>query len=198
MRKIQISILVLLTFLVAASGCKTVDGVKVKYGIFTVTNDTSAVMDGVIRSRTLDDYNDMIAAHPGITELLMEDVPGSADDETNVQLGRAVYNQQLNTRLPDGGMIASGGVDLFLAGRNRTAGNNTMIGVHSWSGGGTAPVDLPVDDPEHDRYISYYQDIGWTEQAASDFYFFTIHAAPASDIHYMTEAEIDQYGVLTE
>lgn len=35
--------------------------------------------------------------------------------------------------LVDNGVIASGGTDFFLAGTTRRIGDDTKIGVHSWS-----------------------------------------------------------------
>ena len=71
------------------------------------------------------------------------------------------------------------------------------MGVHSWSDGVVEAADLPRDHPDHQLYISYYQDIGFSAQWAEDFYFFTINAAPADDIHWMTSAEIAQYEMTT-
>ena len=183
-------------------GCKSPtddpNAINERYGIFTVSNDSVAKVDGTIRSRTLGDFQNMMEDYPNIKRLEMRNIPGSVDDETNLQLGQEVYNRGLNTHLDQGGEIASGGVDLFLAGRSRTAGTDPLIGVHSWSSGSLQASDLPQDDPQHQPYIDYYQAIGFTEQEASDFYFFTINAAAAADIHWMTAAEIEQYGVLTE
>jgi len=55
-------------------------------------------------------------------------------------------------------------------------------------------ADLPPDDPEHDLYLDYYADIGISE----DFYWFTLDAAPANSIHWMTAEEMDRYGMLTD
>ncbi len=170
------------------------------FDIFTVQPDRETVtMNGEIKSRTLRDFRNMLSGHPNIKLINMGDVPGSSNDEINVQVGRLLNEKQINTHILDNGMIASGGVDFFLAGIQRTRGNNTMIGVHSWSDGqGAEATDFPEDSSEHQRYIQYYQSLGFTEQWSRDFYFFTINAAPAADIHYMTEEEISQYQMLTE
>ena len=171
-------------FLIAAvvlSGCGTTGDipgtVQDRYGIFHVTNDSTAVVEGTIRSRSLDDFQKMMTEYPGISRLEMSNVPGSVDDDTNLQLGQEVYNRGFNTHLIDNGEIASGGVDLFLAGHRRTSGTNPQIGVHSWSSGSTSAADLPQEDPQHQPYIDYYQAIGMSAQLASDFYFFTINVS---------------------
>lgn len=98
----------------------------------------------------------------------------------------------------DEGFIASGGTDFFLAGAKRSKGNNTKIGVHAWAGGGKEATDFPEGDPEHQKYIDYYIAVGFSPDQAKSFYYFTIQAAPAASIHWMTDAEIQQYGILTK
>jgi len=39
--------------------------------------------------------------------------------------------------------------------------------------------------------------VGFSQQAAENFYYFTIHAATADNIHWMTEAEIAKYKMLS-
>ncbi|WP_298520443.1 hypothetical protein [uncultured Kordia sp.] len=170
------------------------------FDIFTVQSDgETVVMNGEIKSRTLDDFNNMIAGHPNIKRINMAEVPGSSDDEINLQVGARVHQLQINTHILDNGLIASGGVDFFLAGIQRTSGNNTQIGVHSWAdGSGNEATDYPNDSTEHLRYIQYYENVGYSNQWSTDFYFFTINAASADNIHWMTEAEIEQYQILAQ
>jgi len=44
-------------------------------------------------------------------------------------------------------------------------------------------------------YIEYYISVGFTQKEANDFYYFTLNAAPAEGIHWMTDEEIIQYKV---
>lgn len=97
----------------------------------------------------------------------------------------------------DNGDIASGGVDFFLAGIQRIKGANSRIGVHSWTGDGEKATDFPEGHEYHLPYIDYYVSVGFTQQQAKDFYYSTINAAPASDIHWMTDEEIKRYKILT-
>lgn len=166
------------------------------FGIFQIIDSNTVEMDGEIDSNTLADFNDMIASYPNINQINMREVPGSIDDEINLQVAKKTHDMNIAIHLMDNGLIASGGVDFFLAGTTRTKGDNTMIGVHSWSDGINEATDFPVGDPEHQPYITYYQSIGFTQSEAEDFYYFTINAAPASSIYYMTGAEIEQYKVL--
>ena len=43
------------------------------------------------------------------------------------------------------------------------------------------------DDPEHQLYLDFYEEMG----TPAAFYWYTLRAAPPDDIHWMTEAEID-------
>lgn len=159
-------------------------------------NSTQAKMYGVIASNSPSVVNQLIAHTPKITEILMVNVPGSMDDEANIPAALAVRNAGINTRINSNGLIASGGTDFFLAGVIRTVENGARIGVHSWStGDGTEGAQVPENDPQHQLYINYYQQIGLS--APSGFYWFTLRAAPSSGIHYMTADEITQYGIST-
>ncbi len=176
------------------------------FGIFTVSKDgLSAQVEGTITDETLEDFNDMIAQYPNLKTLNLLDVPGSdvsADLQTDTALeqGREVYNKNINTHLVDGGFVASGGTDLLASGKNVTVGLNPTIGVHAWDGGfeenpnGSA-WDIKNDENhiEHQKYLHYFEDIGFSRQKAKDFYFFTIRATQANDIHHMTIEEINQY-----
>ncbi len=46
-------------------------------------------------------------------------------------------------------------------------------------------------------YIEFYTRIGFSRQEAEKFYYFTINAAPADDIHWLTPAEIREYTIAT-
>ncbi|MGH1385273.1 hypothetical protein [Kordia sp.] len=208
MKKIHVKYSILILFVATLlTSCKsdddatTIDYSTVNvFDIFTVQSDNETViMNGEIKSRTLQDFNNMLAGHPEIKQIHMAEVPGSSDDEINLQVGAKVRQNGINTHILDNGLIASGGVDFFLAGVQRTKGNNTQIGVHSWAdGSGNEATNYPNDSTEHLRYIQYYESIGYTNQWSRDFYFYTINAASADNIHWMTEAEITQYGLITE
>jgi len=167
-------------------------------GIFKVlTGDTIMEMNGVIDTKTLVHFNDITAAFPTVKRINMIECPGSDDDETNVQIGAKVYQNGMHTHINNNGYAASGAVDFFLAGTKRTMGSATNLGVHSWAdGNGTEGKDLPMNHPDHDLFLDYYQAIGMSSTDASDFYFFTLNAAASSTLHWMTAAEIAQYNML--
>lgn len=207
-RTMIMSLSLVFTQLFASTSCQKDDNSSAtttttrSFGIFTVQSDDQTVqMDGEIGDNTLSNYNKLVAAFPNVNQINIVECGGSSNDDINLQVSLLVFQKGFKIHLMDNGFIASGGVDFFLAGSQRTKGQNTQIGVHSWGGeddnGNTvAATDFPVGHQHHQPYINYYQSIGFTKDDAEAFYYFTINAAGPDDIHWMTEAEISQYKVL--
>ena len=169
-----------------------------QFGIFKVLADSSTIeMEGTIGSSSLDDFKRLESSFPNIKQINIKNCDGSSDDEVNLKLSLKVHQKGINIHLMDDAEIASGGVDFFIAGIKRTRGKSTRIGVHSWGGNGVTATDFPVGHANHLSYINYYKLVGFTQKQAEGFYYFTINAAPASRIHWMTEAEITQYNLIT-
>jgi hypothetical protein len=150
-------------------------------------------MTGEINTPTLGKFEAVIADNPQITTLVQCEMPGSSDDDTMIALSYRVRDLGLNTHLTANSMVASGGTDLFLAGAERTIAAGARVGVHSWSDGTNDASAFPKDSSEHDANADYIFDMLGDEA----FYWFTIYAAAADDIHWMTTAEIAQYGLAT-
>jgi hypothetical protein len=143
---------------------------------------------------------DTLDAHPEVDTLVFTANGGSVDDECTLDLGREIRRRGINTHLIEGGVLASGGVSLFLAGSERTAEATPLLGVHSWqhcSQSGEQPAtcrdasDYPANDEQHllhKRYIS--------EMLGSDaFYWHSIRAAPSNSIHWLTDSELEAFGL---
>lgn len=181
--------------LLAFTSCGSDDGDTTSIAPFSILNETTLVLNGVIDSNTDSAFDEALRQNPNTELIIFRDAPGSDDDETNLQVGRKLYQLGLKTHVDDNGTIASGAVDLYLAGSERTLGANARVGVHSWSDGTNDATDFARSSGEHQPYINYYKSIGFSDQLAEDFYFFTINAAPADDIHWMTPAEIETYQI---
>lgn len=155
-----------------------------------------AYMIGVIGSSTPDAVEDLLDAYPDVMTIVLVEVPGSGDDAANLEAARMVREAGLATHVPADGEIASGGVDFYLAGETRTFDDGARFGVHSWGTGDPDfnATDLDEDDPEHTLYLDYYDELG----VDTEFYWFTIEAAPPEDIHWMTTAELTEFGFATE
>ena len=168
-------------------------------------------VEGTINGTSLEETTRALDDHPTVDTVVLTSVPGSMDDEVNLATGRLVRARGLTTLLPARAMVASGGTDLFLSGERRilVTGAETSerpaIGVHSWaavSGGllgslfgeEVAGKDVPRDDEQHQLYLAYYRSLGIPE----DFYWFTLEAAPADGMHWMTDAEIERFGLATD
>jgi Ca2+-binding EF-hand superfamily protein len=155
---------------------------------------TDAIMTGVIGPTTPGRVLELVVEHPEVERIVMLDVPGSMDDDSNVRAARLVRQAGLATHVPADGEVASGGTDFFQAGVVRTCGDGARFGIHSWAGFGVEGGDLPRDDPEHRMYVDYCREMGIPE----DFYWYTLEVASADDIYWMTAEELERFGMLTE
>ena len=135
----------------------------------------------------------VLAANPGVTTLVLTAMPGSMDDEALFPFASWIRSKGLNTHLTSRSVIASGAVDLFLAGTKRTMEKGAMLGVHSWSDGDRQASDFPRGDDAHRMNADYIAAM----LGQDAFYWFTIYAAAADGMHWMTQSEIDKHGLLT-
>ena len=63
------------------------------------------------------------------------------------------------TYLPSGGVVASGGTDLLLAGVLRIVERGAKIGVHNWSDGSATGDTIARDAEAHRVYLDYYREL---------------------------------------
>jgi len=156
------------------------------------TSRDTVYMRGDIYKGTLEDIQTLFIDYPNLTTLVMEDVPGSIDDEANLLASREIRKHKINTYVPMGGMIASGGTDMFLAGVKRGVHPTASLGVHSWWMGQKKAIEYPKDDEVHKIYLDYYKEMNIPEE----FYWFTLEIAPADEMHWMTAEELIKYQVI--
>lgn len=159
---------------------------------FSVQDDKLYVMD-LLNAKTFGQVQEIIKTNPQVDTLVFTAMPGSIDDEVTFKMGRWLRAKKLNTHLTAQSVIASGAVDLFLSGVNRTMENGAQLGVHSWSDGRKEAADYPKGSEEHVLNRDYIVDMGVSEA----FYWFTIYEAPADAIHWMSKEEIIEHGLLT-
>ncbi len=188
-------------FLLLTVGCSIlIPGFKQleKAIIFSISEDQKTIiLDGAINSSAFEKFTELSSQYPKVKSIDIVNCDGSINDEVNLKLAKHIHENGFNIHLLNNGLVASGGTDLFLAGKKRSKGNNTKVGVHSWSGLLKTATDFPKGHKNHLPYIEYYQAIGMSSKEAEDFYFFTINSAPADSIHWMTEEEIKNYNILT-
>jgi predicted small secreted protein len=196
-----IAILVMSATLVACCndcGQPTVEGLPYEAATFEIEGET-AFMYGVIDHTTPEVVQALVDEHPEVTRIVMVDVPGSDDDPANLKASRLVRENGLTTVVPSNGVIASGGVDFFTAGKVRVVESCGKLGVHSWNEDGPDGSiilgnEVPRDHEIHTMFLEFYREM----EIPEDFYWFTLEAAPALRIHWMSDEEIVLYGLITE
>ena len=162
-----------------------------KEATFEIDGDTARI-EGVLTTRFPADVLRLLFEHPEVKTLELSYILGSLDDDANLRACRYIRRHGLDTHVPRGGLVASGGTDLFLAGRHRTCGERAMVGVHTWSWMGDDGDQLPRDHEEHRPYLEFYDEMGIPEA----FYWFTLSSASADEVHWMTLPELREYGCL--
>ena len=168
-----------------------------KAAVFEIDGDT-ARMYGVIDHTTPDRVRELVNDHPDVDTIVMIDVPGSDDDPANLEAARMVRGNGLRTEIPSDAVVASGGVDFFLAGQERWIGPCAKLGVHSWDEDGEDGElllgnEVPRDHEIHRMFLEYYEEMG----ISAEFYWFTLDAAPPERIHWMSDDEILRYDMAT-
>ncbi len=169
-----------------------------RYGPFHLISPTRVEMIGAVDSATPRQFAAMLAAHPGLRELVMIDCPGSVDEEANHALARAVRRAGLATHVPDGASIRSGAVELWLAGSRRTAGEAAEFGIHSWRDeDGREARSVAANDPVHADYIRFYREMGLDERTARRFYALS-NSVGFDDVRYLSTGEMRRLGLLSD
>ncbi|WP_305856456.1 hypothetical protein [Balneatrix alpica] len=148
---------------------------------------------GEFNSQSYQQVVEVLEQHPQVKTLVLTANPGSLDDETTFKLGREIRRRGLDTHLLNTSVIASGAVDLFLAGNRRTLEKGARLGVHSWSDGSKDGRDYPRESEEHRLNADYIQAMLGSEE----FYWFTLQAAPADGLHWMSYSEVERMQLLT-
>ena len=196
----QISLLLAMLVLV---GCAGMDGPTQKAGIANRDNTQLeiyiekdvAFISGVLGSDLPEQLSNMVRQSPNIQTLVLVDIPGSIDQEATMQAARLIRRLGLNTMIARTGYVLSGGVDLFLGGVKRNIGPGAGVGVHSWYDQlGIEPEELNLANPIHATYVNFYLEMGVPER----FYWFSLDAAPAERIYFMSPEEIYDFQLATD
>lgn len=150
---------------------------------------------GTLNTHAHTEISDMIGAHPELRTIVLQNVPGTTNVDATLMTAALIHAKGLNTHVPKGGLIASGGVDLFCGGRERTVEPGVWIGVHSWSSGeGVTGDSLEKSDAEHASQVTAFESLG----CPVSFYWYTVNAAPADGMYYMTREDLAVERVVTK
>jgi hypothetical protein len=155
----------------------------------------SAYLSGILGHDLVQQLSDMVRNNPNVTDLVLVDVPGSVDQQATMQGARLIRHLGLNTHIASTGYVLSGGVDLFLGGVERSIGAGAWVGVHAWSDGTNVTAkNLNVTDPVHAVYVNFYLEMGVPER----FYWFSLDAAPADRVYFLSPEEEYDFQLVTE
>lgn len=175
----------------ALAGCSITDNLRQDMS-FDVAGDRLFI-SGEITSATPPAFARALAENPQLRTIVMQDLPGSIDDEAVLEMGYLIRDRGLNTHLEADSGIYSGAVDLFLSGNQRTMVRGAEIGVHSWADGFGEGSAYPREAREHRANARYTRDM----LGSDAFYWFTLQAAASHEIHVMSAGEIARFGLLT-
>ena len=162
-------------------------------GLSFRVDGTTAFVNGTTTGHDMGAVRDLLKEHPQVEHLVFETMPGTRDMTSNYRLARSIRRAGLSTEVTPDSRIASGAVDLFLAGTRRTVACGAMIGVHSWGSLGYDSGDV-VWDQHRSMSRAFLSDMG----VDPDFYDFRNRAAGAESIHWLSDAEVARWGVATE
>lgn len=189
--------------LLSLMGCSNLGGPVQKQSLVNRDNTqleiyiekNMAFISGVLGSNLPDQLSEMVRQSPNVQTLVLVDIPGSIDQEATMQAARLIRRLGLNTHIARTGYVLSGGVDLFLGGVKRSIGAGAGVGVHSWLDQlGIDPKELNLADPIHATYVNFYLEMGVPER----FYWFSLDAAPAERIYFMSPEEIYDFQIATD
>ena len=163
------------------------------FGPFRVLDERRAELVDVTDEASPAAFAALLRAYPGLGVLEMVDCPGTEDDRANLRLGRMIHARGLETHVPSGGSVRSGGVELFLAGARRTADADAEFAVHAWADeDGREPRDYAPEAPENRAYLDYYREMGMTAPEAAAFYAMT-NSVPNAQALWLTGADLRRW-----
>ena len=166
------------------------------YGPFRVLDGGRAALVDATDTATPRAFAQMLIAFPALRTIEMVECPGTSDDTANLRLGRMIRRAGLDTYVPDGGSVRSGAVELFLAGKHRSAASGAQFAVHSWQDSdGFEPRDVADNDPVNLAYLAYYREMGLSDQQAKAFYAMT-NAVPHDEALWLSVSEFARYAAL--
>ncbi len=160
------------------------------YGPFRVIDGRTAALVGITDHASPAQFARLLRDFPEIAVLNFVEMPGTHDDVANMAVGRMIRAAGIATRVPAGGSVRSGGVELFLGGARMEIAEGAEFAVHGWlDDRGRGAEDYPMSAPEHRRYLDYYAEMGMAATQARAFYAMT-NSVPFEDALWLTGSEM--------
>lgn len=161
-----------------------------RFGPFYVTAPDRVAMAGIVDTPTPRHFAALLKAYPGIATLDLIDLPGTYDSDANLALARMIRKAGIDTHVPAGGSVRSGGVELWLAGVHRSADEGAEFAVHAWADDtGREASDYAADAAEHKPFLAFYRDVGMNAAQASSFYALT-NSVPFEQARYLGRSDM--------
>lgn len=155
---------------------------------------TTAYGNGSTNGSSVSQVGRFLDDNPGVETLVFKWMQGTSDADRNLLIARKIRKRNLHTHLDKNSFIASGALDLFLAGTQRTMECGARVGVHSWSAGPNYHPAKIGHDPRQKLQEKYLRDMGIDPA----FYVFTREAALPHELHILSNEEITKFGLLTD
>ena len=154
----------------------------------------AAYANGYTDGRSIAYVKRFLKDNPEVKTLILQDMPGTEDGVSNLKIARLIRRRGLNTALEAESFIASGAVDLFIAGQERIIACGAKIGVHSWSAGGFYDAQQAYFDDRKKWQERFLRDMG----IDPSFYLFTREAASADDLYILSPEDIRRFELSTQ
>ncbi|RKQ69183.1 hypothetical protein DES40_1982 [Litorimonas taeanensis] len=196
-QQIIAAVLALIVLAVATFQASRPDAGQLKFKV----RDNIAYGYGGTNSRSYGVVKKLVQDHPQVDTIVLKHMPGTQDAVTNLKIARNIRKAGLKTHLESRSFIASGAVDLFLAGTERTMECGAMIGVHTHyvlaKGGLVRGKSYHPRNTGYDSLGAHVQKFHIDMGISPDFYAFTRDAALPEELYYLTPADIARFGLLT-
>lgn len=186
--KAYLKIILLFAMVSSCGDYKLLRQYELKPATIKVQGD-KAYINGILGKTFYRRFVKTLGKNPQLKTIVLQEVPGSIDDEWNLKSCFLLYKKGLHTKLEKNSIVESGGTDFFISGKELHIEEGAKIGVHSWAGNDLVATELPKNHPEHKLFLEFYPKI----EIDTAFYWFTIRAAPENSMHFLSTKEINLY-----
>jgi hypothetical protein len=179
------------------SGCKAVPEkqLDVDDELMIEIEDNTAYLSGILGDSLVEQLSDLVKENPNVTDFVLVDIPGAVNQQATMEGAGLIRRLGINTHIAATGFVLSGGVDLFLGGVERTIGAGAGVGIHAWTDGTKIKAaNVNVADPVHAEYVNFYLRMGIPER----FYWFSLEAAPADRVYFLSPEEMYDFELVTK
>ena len=186
--KLYLKTILLFAMVLSCGEYKLLQQYELKPATIKVQGDM-AYVNGVLGKTFYRRFVKTLRKNPQLKTIVLQEVPGSMNDEWNLKSCLLLYKKGLHTKLQKNSIVESGGTDFFISGKELHIEKGAKIGVHSWAGDDLVATELPKNHPEHKLFLEFYPKI----EIDTAFYWFTLRAAPENSMHFLSTKEINLY-----